>query len=133
MKDIAIEDLSEQPTGSPKAVALFPDFILRAMARRGPGVVESVHVDSVRAPPTRWVFYPATSGAVETIAETRRLYFPAILARFGSFCGISPYGGEADLSVAVPSVGTHHYSIVLCNSQQYGYTVRIHLHPLRQT
>ena len=128
MKDTAIEDLSEQPTGSPNGIALLPDFILGAMARRGPGVVEPVHLDSMRAPATRWVFQPAASGAVETIAETRRSYFRTILARFGSFCGISPYGGEAELSVAISGSGAHHYSIVLCNSQQSGFTVRIRLH-----
>jgi len=128
VNEIAIEDLSEQPTGSPNGITLLPDFILGAMARRGPGIVEPVHLDSVRAPPTRWVFQPATFGAVETIAETRRSYFRTILARFGSFCGISPYGGEAELSVAIPGFGSHHFSIVLCNAQQSGFTVRISLH-----
>ena len=128
MNATSIEDLPEQPTGSPDTIALFPDFILGAMARRGAGVVEPVHFESVRAPATRWVFQPDASGAVETIAETPRSHFRTILARYGRFCGISPYGGEAELSVAIPGSGSHYYSVVLCNSQQTGFTVRILLH-----
>jgi len=128
VNETAIENLSEQPTGSPNSIALFPDFILSAMARRGPGVVEPIHLDLVRAPATRWVFQPAKSGEVETIAETPRPHFRALLARFGLFCGIGPYGGEAELSVAIPGSGLHHYSIVHCNTQQSGFTVRIRLH-----
>jgi hypothetical protein len=67
-------------------------------------------------------------GGIETLAETRRSYFGTILARFARLCGISPYGGNAELSVAVPSLGARHFSIALCNSQQTGFSVRICFH-----
>ena len=127
-----IQYLSEQPTGDPDGVDLLPDFVLGEMLRRGPGIVEPVHVESVRAPATRWVFHPADTGAVETVAETRRSCFRAILARFGWFAGINPYGGQAELSVSASPFdrsATHHFSFVLCNSHQTGFTICIRLHP----
>lgn len=94
-------------------------------------MLEAVDVDAPQAPPTRWVFHPADRGVVETIAETRRAWFRAILARFGHLCGISPYGGEAELSVDIPLLGTRQFSVVLANAQQTGFSVRIWLFKMR--
>jgi len=131
VNELIIEDMCTQPDG----ITSFPDFIFAAMARRGLGSVEVEEsgTDSVRQPPTRWQFHSGGTGTVETIAETRPPHFRTYLARFARVCGISPYGSEVSVSIAAPfsgSLGTHHYSIVLRNSQQTGFGIRIHLHAI---
>jgi hypothetical protein len=114
----------------PDGIIPFPDFIFAEMARRGVGSVEVElsSTESARQPPVRWQFRRAGGGEAETIAETRPTHFRAILARVACVCGINPYGGETSFPVDAPSPGargTHHYSIVLRNSQQLGFGIRI--------
>jgi hypothetical protein len=131
LNELTIEDIPTQPDG----VTSFPDFIFATMARRGLGTVEvdASVTDSVRQSLIRWAFHHAGSNAVEVIAETHPALFRTYLARFACICGINLYGGEAAISIAAPfsgSSGTHHYAIILRNSQQAGFGIQIYLHAI---
>ena len=127
MNTLPIKPLVDQP----EDIVLFPDFVISAMMRVGPSLVEadaSVQQDGL----VEFWLKQRTTGERSVIGRVSIGSFRPILARFAAFSGVENlYCGHTLFACDFERDGQtrpHRFSLFLCNEPTQAYWLRLYLY-----
>src|SRR6478609_6592073 len=125
MKSIEISTELQEP----QELHRYPDFLLTALIRSGPGRIESVR--DVGAGTTDFVLTSRATGQTTTLLTAKHGHFRAIIARLGFRLGDSPYTTHSIFSIeaeCAEHIRKHRFCFHLCNEPAMDFWVRLYLY-----